>query len=105
MVEGGGGQLPQLDVWGSVEGLLQLDVGGGDVELLQPGVGGGGGGQLLQQGPGVEQHLQLCVEGSGEISVEEGGGQLPHLGLSLAQLHLGKHLVVWNWIALEQLLV
>jgi hypothetical protein len=30
----GGGQLPQLDVWGSVVGLLQLEVGGGgDVEL------------------------------------------------------------------------
>ena len=33
MVEGGG-QLPQPDVWGSVIGLLELDVGGSDVELL-----------------------------------------------------------------------
>ena len=75
MVEGGG-QLPHLDVWGSVAvGLLQLEVGGGgDVELLQLDVGGG-----------KEQHLlQLCVEGSGQISVEEGGGHLPQLGLGLA---------------------
>ena len=60
------------------------------VKLLHLDVGGGGGGQLLQQGPEgcKEQHLlQLCVEGSGEISVDEGGGQLTQLGLGLAQLH------------------
>ena len=34
VVEGAGGQLPQVDVWGSVVGLLELDVGGSDVELL-----------------------------------------------------------------------
>jgi hypothetical protein len=97
----GGGQLPQPDVWGSVVGLLELDVGGsdvellelvvvgGDVELLQLELGGGGMAQLLQQGLGVVgQEQQLCVEGSGQLSVEESGGQLPQLGLGLAQLHL-----------------
>ena len=92
MVEGGG-QLPQPDVWGSVVGLLELDVGGsdvellelvmrgGDVELLQLELGGGGMAQLLQQGLGVVgQEQQLCVEGSGQLSVEESGGQLPQLG-------------------------
>ena len=44
---------------------------------------GGGGGQILQQGAGVgqEHHLQLGDEGSGQIRLEEGGGQLPQLGL------------------------
>ena len=64
-------------------------MGGGDVELLQLELGGGGMAQLLQQGLGVVgQEQQLCVEGSGQLSVEESGGQLPQLGLGLAQLHL-----------------
>ena len=47
----------------------------------------------------------LCVDGIGQISVEEGGEQLPQLGLCLAQMHLlGKHLVV-VWMALQQLLL
>ena len=93
-LEVGGGQLLQLYTVGGL-----LDVGGGGVELLQIGVGSGGG-QLLQQGAlvGQEQHLQLGVEGSGQIVVDEGGGQVHQLGigvdgsdyLHLAQLH---HLV------------
>ena len=46
-------------------------MGGGDVELLQLELGGGGMAQLLQQGLGVVgQEQQLCVEGSGQLSVE-----------------------------------